>query len=237
MRKITIILMLLFLVQLSKSQTIELLNSENQVITNSTISIPSSFYIGVSNLTDNDMDVVCEITEFILPEGDMGISMCWGICAVLDDPEVISYPYIIGTSVAIPANTTNNTDAHFEYLSEVPAGYAKVVLKFYKFHDEANFVTLTFESGTGISELNLNNNISVFPNPAKNNATFSYNIDNYINTYIDIHNILGKQIDRVHLKNNEGEINFNLSKYNSGIYFYSLVIDNKIIVTKKLIIE
>ncbi len=82
---------------------------------------------------------------------------------------------------------------------------------------------------SGIKE-NEQNNVSMYPNP----ATSVLNIANIEGIQqIRISNLLGETIENVSVSGNAAAIN--VSKFNSGIYFISLINDNSVSATRKFI--
>ena len=103
-------------------------------------------------------------------------------------------------------------------------------------------VTVKYSQLTGITknEINENENLLInYPNPFNSNTEIEYKIGNNALVRIKIYDIQGKEIETLVNENkNIGnyKINFNGDKYSSGIYFYSLQIDNKIIQTNRMLI-
>jgi len=87
---------------------------------------------------------------------------------------------------------------------------------------------------TGIEEnpIDIENGITLFPNPSTGNFTIMSSMPNGSN--IKIINTLGEIIIQSHLTNPQLEIN--LSWVSIGIYFVQITCENKI-VNKKLIIQ
>ncbi len=98
-------------------------------------------------------------------------------------------------------------------------------------------ITIPVTVTTGIAENNIaTEQINVYPNPAGSFTYFSYNIKNNSKAYIAIHNVLGSQLKKIELTGKSGKIKINTDRLTSGLYFYSFVIDDKVIKTKKLLI-
>jgi hypothetical protein len=79
-----------------------------------------------------------------------------------------------------------------------------------------------------------------YPNPFNPMTTINYNLD--INSYVnlDIYNIIGEKVETlVSELQNAGnyKINFNASNLPSGIYFYKLVSNNRVLVKKMSLIK
>jgi len=78
----------------------------------------------------------------------------------------------------------------------------------------------------------------VYPNPVTDHAFVDYNLlDNQVKAKIVIHNILGNAIDDYPLPASENKVKIRAEALNSGIYFYTLYLDNEGVVTRKLIVK
>lgn len=86
----------------------------------------------------------------------------------------------------------------------------------------------------GISEANSKGLTTLSPNPIKDKATFTFPAAN--NTTVKILDMLGNE---VMLLNAEAKtsLTFNSSALNSGIYFYQISSDKKIVATGKMVVE
>lgn len=82
----------------------------------------------------------------------------------------------------------------------------------------------------GIHELNKNTiNVSVYPNPATTSATLSFSTATKENVVVKIYNVTGQVIAEITNQTyNAGTHNLNvdLAKYTSGIYFYTVKVGN-----------
>ncbi len=89
----------------------------------------------------------------------------------------------------------------------------------------------------------VNDNIPVvefsnaYPNPVSSFVNFSYNIAGAGSAEFIITDILGSEIYRVELQNENNKLSIDLSTYNVGVYFYSLFVDGRQHFTRKLIIR
>ncbi|MBK7652030.1 MAG: T9SS type A sorting domain-containing protein [Flammeovirgaceae bacterium] len=78
----------------------------------------------------------------------------------------------------------------------------------------------------------------VYPNPVQDQAFIDYQVHNEnVNAKLIIHNILGRPLDEYELYSSETLIKIQTEDYTSGIYFYTLYVDNNGILTRKLIIR
>lgn len=77
-----------------------------------------------------------------------------------------------------------------------------------------------------------------FPSPAVDNARIDYNIaQSYSNASLTVYNLIGNSLQTVRLDAPKGSVNIPTSSMNAGVYFYSIVVDGKKILTKKLIVK
>ncbi len=78
----------------------------------------------------------------------------------------------------------------------------------------------------------------VYPNPVQDQAFIEYRIHNEnVKAKLVMHNILGKQLNEIDLPTSETRIKLQTEDFISGIYFYTLYLDNNGVLTRKLIIR
>ena len=79
--------------------------------------------------------------------------------------------------------------------------------------------------------------LSIFPNPFKESAQITYDfspVTVFMDARITLYDVMGKEIKTIHLEENKGIIGITKGNLASGIYFYSLVVDGKRLITEKL---
>jgi hypothetical protein len=81
--------------------------------------------------------------------------------------------------------------------------------------------------------------LSAYPNPTRGITTLSMSQVGTDNYKIRISNTIGKIVRTIDLKdmNDSSEITLDLSHLPSGIYFYSLLVNEKMIETKRLVLQ
>ncbi|HCA05970.1 tail fiber domain-containing protein [Chryseobacterium sp.] len=95
-------------------------------------------------------------------------------------------------------------------------------------------VKLTDELGTSIQNSTLGQNV---PNPFDKETTISYNIKQNFNTaFIGVYDLNGKQIKRIPINKSKSEIIIPANIFVAGTYIYSLVVDGKLVESKKMIV-
>jgi hypothetical protein len=85
----------------------------------------------------------------------------------------------------------------------------------------------------------LNNEMSVFPNPADKAASISFNISNDANTSFQLSDLTGRVFFSENIKTNSAgsqDFSFNTSRLANGIYYCTLQIDEEKI-TRKLVVS
>ena len=78
----------------------------------------------------------------------------------------------------------------------------------------------------------------VYPNPVTDQAFIDYKIHNEsMKAKVVIHNILGSSIGDYELPNSESRIKITTDDFTSGVYFYTVYLDNNGVLTRKLIVR
>ncbi len=78
----------------------------------------------------------------------------------------------------------------------------------------------------------------VFPNPVQDHAFIEYRVHNEnVKAKLIIHNILGKPMNEFDLPTSETRVKLQTEEFTSGIYFYTLYLDNNGVLTRKLIVR
>jgi hypothetical protein len=90
---------------------------------------------------------------------------------------------------------------------------------------------------SGISETNAAiPRLELSPNPTSGKAYLKYNFSSAQKLKYMISSLNGKTLKSESLNSNSGTYSLDLSDFDNGIYFYSIIADDKIIATKKLVI-
>ena len=78
----------------------------------------------------------------------------------------------------------------------------------------------------------------VFPNPVQNEAFMDYQLhQDQVKAKIVVHNILGKPMGEYELNFLENRVKISADELASGIYFYTLYLDNNGVATRKMIVR
>jgi len=195
------------------------------------------FHAIINNNSANILTVNCVRTNVEIIEGTIN-SFCF---------ETTCYSPFIDTAtrqLAIPAESSSaEEDFKGEFFANENLGISIVKYRFYDFNnvDDYTEVVVKYLSSPTAIEEDIAKNISLsnaYPNPAINTVNLDYSFDIRFSTAsLKIVNLLGSVVKEVEMDQNNSRLSLNVSDMTSGIYFYSVVVNNEIIQTKKLVIR
>jgi hypothetical protein len=236
MKKILVLCFaVLFSSLILKSQNFEILDSDNQVITGTTIVVPINVNaslgvdIKIRNLSSNQVSAKISKTFTAGPVEGSYNTMCSptttnsaGAC-------------VTGSStnsfILDPNETSQNAEMHFDQGPN--PGVSTVRYKVYNVSNESDFVyvTYTFSTYTSVPVVN-SELLKVYPNPASKSFSIEHSLGS--KAYVEIYNMLGKL---VYSAKSESQLsNIDCSKWENGYYFCRLFNDGKIEKTIKLVV-
>lgn len=225
------------------TDTLELYDTLGNKINNSTIRVTGSdpsvealvSYIWLKNTTSTEMTNVFVRRVVNQEVTSTTNSFCFGIQC---------YPPWINESSVGDTAKVGKINKSF-YADYYPDGHGGLTSITYEFYDNVTFgvpvsskATIEFLiSANGINEDKLVFK-GPFPNPASASTNFEYNLPaSHNNAQLIIRNMLGVDVENITLESRSNKKSINVSNYPSGIYFYTLIVDGKVIQSKKLIIK
>ena len=218
-----------------KSQSIELIG-DSYVYGNP--SMPISSNIIVKNLTADTLQVMCQKIIIDTAAGTQNY-FCWGSSCW---PSSVYISPIPAGVRAIPpgyADSTNFTgyyDAAF--LGNISQERAIIEYCFFPQGNSADSTCLTVHYNDNLSTIFESKNQAglndFYPNPADNKTTIKYAAAK--NSQFHIIDILGNKL-RTYNLDLSGFIDVNTGELGSGIYFGNLIVNDKVVAVKKLIIK
>ncbi len=162
-------------------------------------------------------------------------TFCWGVC----------YPpniYLSPNALTIdPGATVDEFDG--DYTPAGINGISTISYVFFNTADTNDAVKVTVQynaSPTGVAEKLLEkvNFSSAYPNPASKNVNFNYSLPvDFNSANLTISNILGTVVREVKINNISGSLQIPVSELSDGIYFYSLKVNEQLLLTKKMIVR
>ena len=238
-----ITLFLLLLSFIGYSQGLIILDGNKNVITEAVVNVsilPSSsvtfdVLLANSGTVANSYKVQ---RSYLARDTHDSSQFCWGgVC----------YPFLTGTSTHSDTISRGDTVdyGHNGFHSIFYSGTAMVTRKVhYQFYnianaaDSAGFTVQYTPTLAGVNEINISEILfEAYPNPASTAVSIKYNTSNSTQkAEIVFYDMLGKEVKEVVLNTQQGTTKINTDDLFAGIYFYSLVIGDKIYSTKKLVI-
>lgn len=76
----------------------------------------------------------------------------------------------------------------------------------------------------------------VIPNPNNGNFVLQYNLGNYVSANLVIYDITGKLMLSESLNNTGKQIDINATKFENGVYYYTIRTSKEILTTNKFVI-
>jgi hypothetical protein len=222
------------------SQSLALADSTGPVANNSTLTMHGhvndaeiTSYIFVKNTTSATIGVKVKKVEINLVSGSVN-SFCWGLCF---PPNV----YVSPDPLNINAHATDSTDFSGHY---TPNGFEGISTIRYVFFNQANSsdsvcVNIAYDAlYVGITNQTVKNILSgAYPNPANNTVNFEYSLNTDNEGSVVIRNLTGTIVKKSELTSSENKLSVFTGDLPEGIYFYSLDINGKSLITRKLIIR
>jgi len=246
MKKITtLFVLLLSSIIYGYSQSIVLLDSNKNIISNTIVDIniassassTDEFLVKNAGLISDTIKVVrtiyskdaADVTQF-----------CWGGLCYLATTSTSSLSAIIASGDTIDFEQNG---FHAIFNSGAACVTRLVHYKFYNIHNFTDSTGLTIRYlclPGGVDEISKAGGVisNVYPNPANSFLAFKYDVNESSEKgKIIFYNMLGESVKEVTLNDKHGTAKINVLDMDSGIYFYSFLVDDKIVSTKKLVIN
>ena len=191
-------------------------------------------YANVQNVSAVPVDVSVAKIGNNLANGHHS-SFCWGIICV--DTATLQSP----VPETIAPGATNSTF----YSDLQPSGMAGTSFVDYRFYVDANpsdfaSISFTFDATvTGIAELLASGVVltNPFPNPAKDYTQMGCNLNGAKNAKIVVYNMLGSVVREIKVADKQNLVTISTADLRSGVYLYSLINNDKVIASKKLLVN
>jgi hypothetical protein len=190
--------------------------------------------ITITNSGSQTLNVLCERIAQNIQPGHYSY-FCWLACydtAVSLSPDPITINAGASTSVFEGWMGTDNTPGHDE-----------ITYRFYDMNGLSDTLVMVFvydfsaptSSVADISSSKFGFNISG-ANPANVNTAISYTIPAQKDARVVITNLLGSKVNEIRLNTKSNSLTLPVTDMKSGIYVYSLMVDGRIVSSKKLVV-
>lgn len=164
---------------------------------------------------------------------------CWFVC-LPTSVYAESYPlwtHPQGACGPIAAgDTVTSFAAHLK-----PEGLAGVNSFRYVWFNTANpndsvYVDIVFDIAMNVDEQVKPTEVNVYPNPAKDLVTVSFDAAFNANRSIVLYDLLGSKVAEYAVNGNNGKMTFDVSALKNGVYLYSMTENGKAILTRRLVV-
>jgi hypothetical protein len=189
--------------------------------------------IDVTNNAAVSLSVKCLRTDIDVVPGSTN-SICWGGSC---------WPVNVSLSPdpAVIAAGAKNTEFSGDYKANGNSGVSIIRYRFFDMNAIADSVCFygKFDATVGINEGSSDAEISdAYPNPANSYTNIIYKLTGeYNSANVIVSNLLGKEVISIPVNEKEGKIRIETEMLTDGIYFYSFVLKDKVVYTKKLIVK
>ena len=165
---------------------------------------------------------------------------CFVSCTQENTAGVLPYTVDGSSSISAGANSIFYLAAHHKPEGIVNSSSNNSKYMYVAYDDnnpsDSSWVIVHFNVATvGVEENNIGSLNNAYPNPATNNVTFNFEIEESNNNKIVIYDMLGAKVDELNVKGNAH--NYNIKALKAGVYFYALEVNGKATKTKKLVIK
>ncbi|MDR1345397.1 MAG: T9SS type A sorting domain-containing protein [Bacteroidales bacterium] len=243
MKKILYFLAFMGMTSLLFAQSVTLTYNGDPLNANDTIFVPvgrlNTEYVAgfVMHNTTSDTINLRAAKEAIDLVSGATVSICMMICA---DPEVDTTDsenvFPLGGGATSPADVFT-----LHYSPNGHSGNSLIRVTLFNATDMSDNVIFYVIFGTEVSiattKTTANNNIAAYPNPATDKVTIKYSLSKDMPARLVLKNLMGQTLYTAPLSAGSDKVSIDVSQYASGIYFYSLLIGERVVSTKKLLVR
>ena len=231
MRKIYLLVCLLFISVGLSAQNLEVLDMDGVNYTGDTLKMQATasdsleIHLMVANTNSKDMSVLVKKHEIKVQEGTENL-FCWKSCY---PPHV----YEATTPVTVAAEDTNKTDFYLDFYPKGVTGENKIGITFFNDanpDDSANVVVaLSIEQGdttsteTGIRNDAMLTGVEVYPNIVYNHLNIVSEAVNMRGTQIEIFDVSGKKVYQKVVSGSTHRKSISVSNLERGMYIVRMI--------------
>lgn len=222
-------------------------------VTNTTITVPvkpgdmSETELAILNTTGNSINYQVNRTILNPPMNDSCASLyfCAGVTCYPPNADITWTPKTAPISIAAHGSMPdgNGTYGVFAHYDVCPSVCNELYVKYRVYNTASNtndtaYVTIKYTCSNGIKEYTKSTGFisDAYPNPSSTNVCINYQL-NKSKGEIILHDVIGKEMQRMKLNDTEGKVTIDVSQLPAGIYFYSLFVDGYAVNSKKIIIQ
>lgn len=184
----------------------------------------------------NNIDVSVKVKKYDLSlVENTSSNICWGVCY---PPQVFDTPDAI-----VLAPGASDDSFRGDYKHNGNQGTSSVMFTVYNTENVNDSLSFVMHYQIGYLGLDDKEPIkaklsNAFPNPASGQVNFEYSLPASAGkAQVKITNLLGTTVYSEPLDKMDGKITIDISNFNDGIYFYSLMLNNTATATRKFIVK
>tara|TARA_R110002050_G_scaffold27038_7_gene70860 strand:+ start:9340 stop:10059 length:720 start_codon:yes stop_codon:yes gene_type:complete len=164
-------------------------------------------------------------------------AICWGICFI--ESISVSPP---SYSVYLAPGDTASASTHVYPDQDDISREGNITYVFFNSDDPSDSAAYSVKykvegSGISVKEIATMPELSVYPNPATDRLQVNYSGQSAENSSFEIINLVGSKVYSKSLQSAESSFNLNITNLNPGVYFCVLKVDNKLVTSKKLVVN
>ncbi len=241
MKNFTLFISLIFLAGSAFSQSLKILDAARQNVSNSNTIVTGAInHIIIGQLyvvNDTSATVnfkVKRIENNVLANTEN--SFCFnGVC----NPPSVS---ISNSAMALSIGDTTVANGFYgEYKPHAVEGSSVITYVVFNADNinDSTYVVMTYQVDyTSISVID-NSKFEFsnpYPNPVISQTRINYNIPvSFSKATLTLRNLIGTKVKEYELSDSQGKLVLDLNDIEEGIYFYSLIVDGNVVLTRKLI--
>jgi len=209
-------------------------NKSSIVVTGDVGAAELMIEVDVKNISNTGLDVKVSKFEVDLIPGSSN-TFCWGMCF---PPNTYVSPF---PQTILPGATCSEFSGH--YNPNANSGVSIIRYTFFDMNNPTDTVCFytEFNAGTvGINDATSEKATvsNAYPNPASGSTSVDYVLPATASkASIKVRNLLGSLVREVKLTERAGTATIDLNGLNDGVYFYSFVVNNQTVETKRLVVS
>lgn len=186
----------------------------------------------VHNIGSTTIDIKCKRQEVSIVDGSTA-ALCWMVCSAYyakgAQPNLLAPG---GAYTSAPNDSVDLFKLHYQSNGNVGTSLYKVIFFNQAVASDTAVLWVKFDIALGMKELAKTYSLNAYPNPA--NSMVTIDAGNTSNGYIRIMDVLGNTVKTLPVNTNTMRVN--TSDLKEGVYFYSLIDNNKAVITRRLVI-
>lgn len=243
MKKTAILILSVAFVIAGFSQSLQISDNQGVIPNNSEIIQAGSPQVheittslNVKNTSAGNINVLCRKTEILMMDSTE-VTMCWGGACWPAKIHLSPEPTLINAGQTSTEFVGHYSEVNFHNFKP---GVSVVRWTFFDRENPADSVTVVIKYTSyplSIPETGIRNSMTdIYPNPASDRATVSYQPGTYDGEIL-VRNMIGKTVFQQKVTGGAGKMVINTTDLPDGIYFCSMLADGKVVKTMKLIIR